>query len=62
MPYAKDQSKAKAKRAKANASGTNRTKPQPDWPGLISPMSVLDNVENFVIDVALVVLLSCCCP
>lgn len=54
MPYAKDQSKAKAK---ANASGTNRTKPQPDWPGLISPMSVLDNVENFVIDVALVVLL-----
>lgn len=51
----KTKAKAKAKRPKANANGKNWS-PSPIG-GLISPMSVLDNVENFVIDVAPVVLL-----
>lgn len=54
MPYAKDQSQSQETQSQ---SQRKELKPQPHWPGLISPMSVLDNVENFVIDVAPVVLL-----
>lgn len=54
MPYAKDQSQSQESQSQCQR---NEPKPQPDWPGLISPMSVLDNVENFVIDAAIVVLL-----
>lgn len=44
MPYAKD----------LNCRKPQSTQSIPDCSRLISPMSVLDNVENFVIDVAVV--------
>lgn len=56
MPYAKDQSQSQSQETQSQCQ-RKELKPQPHWPGLISPMSVLDNVENFVIDVAPVVLL-----
>lgn len=50
MPYAKDQNSTQT------VGSPSPPSPQsiPDCSRLISPMSVLDNVENFVIDVAVV--------